>query len=178
MKYPFKVYQTQVDNHVFWIAECPSLKGCVGQGDTIDKAISELEENEAVWLDTASECGIEIPSVPIETVNEYSGKFTVSVSPSVHMTAASYARKENISLNQYINDAIVAQNTRYETVNYVATPIMETIETFKMLLSNSSCTINSKMFKVFVNDSFPHYNSIGVTTASKNASNMHSVGAQ
>ncbi len=173
MKYPFKVYQTQVENHVFWIAECPSLKGCVGQGDTIDKAISELEENETIWLETANECGIAIPSVPIETINEYSGKFTVRVSPSVHMAAANYARKENISLNQYINDAIVAQNARYETVNYVAPPIMETIETFKMLLSNSSCTFNSKMFKVPVCDLIPHYSNIGVTTVSKNANYSH-----
>ena len=169
MKYPFKVYQTQVEKHVFWVAECPCLKGCVGQGDTIDEAICELEENEAIWLETAIECGIEIPSVPIEPMNEYSGKFTVRVSPSVHMAAAIHAQKENISLNQYINDAIVAQNTRYETVGYVTTHVKEAIETFKMLLFNSSLTFSNGMAKVFVNNAFPNFGKLGAATNSQNA---------
>jgi len=130
MQYPYKVYRTQVEEHVFWVAECTCLKGCVGQGDTIEEALHELEENETVWLDTARECGIAIPTVPIETINEYSGKFTVRVSPSVHMAAAVCAQKENISLNQYVNDAIVAQNTKYETMNYIKThtKVLEPIE--------------------------------------------------
>ncbi len=177
MNYPFKVYQTQVENHVFWIAECRCLKGCVGQGDTIDEAISELEENETVWLETAKECGIDIPSIPIETIDEYSGKFTVRVSPLVHMAAASYAQKENISLNQYINDAIVAQNTRHETVDYIAAPVKKAIETFKMLLS-SSYTFKDEMFKVPVNDAFPHYSNSGGTTVSRNANYSLSVKTQ
>ena len=33
VKYPFVVFQTEVDGHVFWIAKSTYLKGCVGQGD-------------------------------------------------------------------------------------------------------------------------------------------------
>ena len=36
MRYGFNVYQMKVEDHVFWIAESKDLKGCVGQGDTID----------------------------------------------------------------------------------------------------------------------------------------------
>lgn len=61
MKYPFKVYEERVRRHTFWVVESLDLKGCVGQGDTLDDAIRELEENEAVWLETAKECGIQIP---------------------------------------------------------------------------------------------------------------------
>ena len=39
MRYPFTVYKTKVEEHIFWIAESPSLKGCVGQGETADDAI-------------------------------------------------------------------------------------------------------------------------------------------
>lgn len=177
MKYPFKVYQTHVEKHVFWIAECPCLKGCVGQGDTIDEAIRELEENETVWLETAVECGIEIPSIPIETMNEYSGKFTVRVAPSVHRAAAIYAQKESISLNQYINDAIVSQNARYEAVGYVAPQLKEAVETFKTLLFDSTPTFSNGFAKVSVDHAFPFLGKMGATTNSENAPYMIPAGA-
>ena len=58
MLYEFKAYQEKVDDHVFWVAESSCLKGCIGQGETYDKAIKELEDNEKVWLDTAKEFGL------------------------------------------------------------------------------------------------------------------------
>ena len=54
--------------------------------------------------------GITIPQIPIENASDYSGKMTLRISPTVHEQAAMYARREGISLNQYINDAVVAQN--------------------------------------------------------------------
>ena len=54
MLYPFQVYQTQVEDHKFLIARSASLKGCVGQGETSDEAISELAQNEQEWIDRKS----------------------------------------------------------------------------------------------------------------------------
>ena len=64
IKYPFKVFQNEVDVHVFWVTKSIMLKGCIGQGDDIEEAGSELEEKEEVWLETAKETGILIPDVP------------------------------------------------------------------------------------------------------------------
>ncbi|SDJ70761.1 Predicted nuclease of the RNAse H fold, HicB family [Lachnospiraceae bacterium G41] len=66
VKYPYVVLQTEVEGQVFWIAKSTYLKGCVGQGDEKAEAISELEENEKAWLETAAEIGMEIPEIPIE----------------------------------------------------------------------------------------------------------------
>ena len=110
IKYPFMVFQTEIEGHVFWVAKSSYLKGCVGQGDEQSEAISELEENERAWLETAHEAGIPIPEVPIEHIEEYSGKMTLRMAPFVHMQAAHLAAKEGISLNQYINNAVVSQN--------------------------------------------------------------------
>lgn len=175
MKYPFKVYQTQAEKHVFWVAECPCLKGCVGQGDTIDDAIQSLEENETVWLETAAECGIEIPSIPLESVNEYSGKFTVRVAPSVHKAAAFIAQKEGISLNQYVNDAIVSQNSRYDTVGYMAPQLKEAVEEFKELLFDSVPSSSHGSIKVSIPHVFPAFEKPGTTTNSKNDTFLHIV---
>ena len=60
IKYPFRVFQAEVEGHIFWIAKSNCLKGCVGQGDKQEEAISELEENEKAWLETAEELGMPI----------------------------------------------------------------------------------------------------------------------
>ena len=71
MTYPFIVYQAKVENHIFWVAEIPLLKGCVGQGDTAEEAVRELEINEVAWLDTAKEYGIAIPDIPLNPIDSY-----------------------------------------------------------------------------------------------------------
>lgn len=133
MRYPFTVYQTKVEDHIFWIAESPTLLGCVGQGETADDAIKELELNEEAWLETAKEYGIEIPEIPCEQINPFSGKFTVRVAPHVHKIAAELAKKQGISLNQYVNDAIVAQNSSIIAMDSVLPCVAEAISKVKML---------------------------------------------
>ena len=110
MKYPFHVFQTEVEGHVFWIAKSNYLKGCVGQGDEQEEAIKELAENEEAWLETAMSAGIDIPEIEPVSTDEYSGKMTLRMSPSVHQEASMIAKEEGISLNQYINDAVVFRN--------------------------------------------------------------------
>lgn len=138
MKYPFRVYQTQVEGHVFWIAECPTLKGCTGQGDTVDSALAELAANEQSWLELAEEYGLDIPAIPMEQINAYSGKLTLRVAPYVHQEAAELAKKQGVSLNQYINDAIVAQNTRISTIGYIVPEVKQAIRFVKELISAPS----------------------------------------
>ena len=110
MIYPFSVLQMESEGHVFWVAKSTYLKGCIGQGDTQDEAIQELKENEVAWVETAKETGIPIPEVPVEHINDYSGRLTLRIAPNVHQSAVFYAKQEGISLNQYINDAVVTQN--------------------------------------------------------------------
>lgn len=110
MKYEFKVYRMQVEQHLFWVAESKVLKGCVGQGDTSDEAIQELSANENEWLITAKEYGIPIPPETAQTENHFSGKMSLRMSRFVHEEAAKNAQEQGVSLNQYVNDAIVNYN--------------------------------------------------------------------
>jgi len=106
MIYPYKVSKVQNAEDVYWVAESKSLKGCIGQGQTDLEALRELEENEQAWLETAKECGILIPDVPIEQNGSYSGTFTVRITPKLHERAANAARDESISINQFVKTAI------------------------------------------------------------------------
>lgn len=69
LEYPFNVYLASSNGHTFWAAECPDLKGCVGQGETADEAISELRENAKIWMENAEEMGIPIPEVPVRDLD-------------------------------------------------------------------------------------------------------------
>jgi predicted RNase H-like HicB family nuclease len=37
----------------FWVVECPSLPGCVSQGETKDEALANIKEAIALWLEDA-----------------------------------------------------------------------------------------------------------------------------
>ena len=128
MKYPYSVYQAKVEDHIFWVAKVSSLPGCVGQGDTLEEALSELEINEKEWLETATLCGIDIPAIPVIEESLPSGKFTVRVSPSVHQIAADKAKEQGISLNQYVNDAIVSYNMQNNMMSMVSEQIRSAVE--------------------------------------------------
>lgn len=137
MKYPYTVYYTQVEDHKFWIAECKLLKGCVGQGETLQDAVEELESNEKEWLITANDFNIPIPEIPIKNEMDYSGKFTVRVSPYVHRIAAELAKEQGISLNQYINDAIISQNSAITTSDYIVPRVKEAVNRISMVMETS-----------------------------------------
>lgn len=107
MKYPYKTYQMNVEGHLFWVAESLTIEGCVGQGETDIEAIDELVKNEEVWLENAEDFGLTIPPVVPVTESSYSGKFTVRVSPFTHERVSNCAKEENISLNQFVNDALI-----------------------------------------------------------------------
>ena len=49
------------DDDGCWIADVPDLKYCSAHGDTPDEAVASIQEAVALWLETASECGLPIP---------------------------------------------------------------------------------------------------------------------
>lgn len=134
MKYGFNVYMMKVDDHEFWVAESKDLKGCVGQGDTIEEAVAELSVNEEEWLKTAAELNMRIPEVSVETMEAYSGKFVVRVSPVIHKDASECAKKQGISLNQYVNNAILTanvSNTTAEAINRKLNELVSEVRSIK-----------------------------------------------
>ncbi|SDM99978.1 type II toxin-antitoxin system HicB family antitoxin [Acetanaerobacterium elongatum] len=111
MNYAFQITPTQVDGQYYWSAESTVLKGCAAQGETLAEAIARLEVNEREWLSSAQKHGIPIPEqgAPPE---EYNGKLTIRLSKTLHRQLMRYAERENITVNQFISDA-VAQRIGY-----------------------------------------------------------------
>jgi predicted RNase H-like HicB family nuclease len=45
----------------YWVAECPSLPGCVSQGKTKAEAIANIREAIQGWIETATAHGQNVP---------------------------------------------------------------------------------------------------------------------
>ena len=130
MKYNFKVSQELVEGKPYWIARCLDVDTIVGQGNTPEEAIAELEENENTWLEFAPEMGLEIPEAKIVTPRKkYSGRFALRISPVMHEVAASHAKDQAVSLNQYVSDAISYYNGALDAIEKKAAFISNSIMT-------------------------------------------------
>jgi len=51
----------------YWVAECPSLPGCVSQGRTKDEALANIREAVALYIETLREDNLPVPPEKFET---------------------------------------------------------------------------------------------------------------
>ena len=52
----------------YWVAECPSLPGCVSQGETKESAISNIKEAIDLYIEVLMEDDIPVPEERFETL--------------------------------------------------------------------------------------------------------------
>ncbi len=45
----------------YWVAECPSLPGCISQGKAKSEAIANIKEAIACYIDALQEDGLPVP---------------------------------------------------------------------------------------------------------------------
>ena len=96
--------------HVFWsdedegfIAIAPDLRGCSAYGETEVVALAELDNAIEAWIDAARAVGNDVPAPSQPALRkEYSGKLLVRMPQSLHKDLAIAARREDVSLNQFI----------------------------------------------------------------------------
>ncbi|MGH9051624.1 MAG: toxin-antitoxin system HicB family antitoxin [Acidimicrobiia bacterium] len=89
------------DGSVF--ARIVELPGCMTEGETEEEAVRNLREALGLWLDSELAQGHPIPRPESK---RYSGTFTVRTSPWLHRLATEAARRENVSLNEFVNEAV------------------------------------------------------------------------
>ncbi len=83
-----------------YVVEIEDLPGCYSQGETVEEAIEMIEEARRLWLEVAYEDGLDIPEPRGE--QEYSGKFFIRAPKSLHRKLDQMAKREGVSLNQYL----------------------------------------------------------------------------
>lgn len=100
MSLPYKVEILQNSDGSYF-GKIVELEGCMTEADSIPDLLQMLEDAKKSWLKIALEDDIKIPE-PMEQSREYSGQFNLRIPKSLHRDLVSTAKKEEISLNQYI----------------------------------------------------------------------------
>jgi predicted RNase H-like HicB family nuclease len=52
----------------FWVAECPSLPGCVSQGTTREEAVENVREAIRLYVEVLREDGLPVPEERFEAI--------------------------------------------------------------------------------------------------------------
>ena len=99
MKLPYTRKLIKEDDGTYYIA-IEELPGCASMGDTIEEAMEMIKDAMRGWLESNIARGLEIP-IP-EVMKEYSGRFVLRLPISLHRRLANEAKKEGVSLNQYV----------------------------------------------------------------------------
>ena len=104
-KYPFNIAWSEEDQA--YLATCPAFPGLSAFGDTEEEAITEAKVALGAMIKACRKKQIPLPEP--RTVETYSGQTRLRLSKSLHRQAVALAEAEEVSLNQYIVDAVAAK---------------------------------------------------------------------
>ena len=99
-KYPLQVRALSDAEGGGYLATVLDLPGCIGDGETETEAIADARAAIDAWIKVAEEFGDLIPKP--SQLDQYSGKFVIRIPKSLHMRVAELARREGVSLNQFV----------------------------------------------------------------------------
>ena len=125
---PYKIIleREELDEETWFIAYAQELGkyACYGQGDTPEEALKSFKEEKEAFIEYLYIEKKNIPE-PDNTLEKFSGTFTVRTSPVIHANLVSQAQKMNISLNLYLNQILSAAVERKDFENQVFNKISE-----------------------------------------------------
>ena len=102
MKLPYNyiVQPIKDESGEYFYGKGLELDGCQSTGKTFEEAYENLREAMEGWIETKLENGFDVP-LPI-TQENCSGKFIIRIPKSLHYKLSIEAKREGISLNQYV----------------------------------------------------------------------------
>ncbi len=95
-----------------YVITFPDLPGCLTQVERLEDVGAAAEEARTLWIETAYEQGLEIP-LPTSP-DDFSGRFNVRLPRSLHRQLTQNAKREGISLNQYVIYLLTLRNAQHE----------------------------------------------------------------
>lgn len=99
LNYEIKIRQLAGEEGGGWFAEIPLLPGCMSDGETVEDAITNVDNAKKCWVETCLELGRDIPE---PTTDDFSGQLRLRMPKSLHRALSEKAKAENVSLNQLI----------------------------------------------------------------------------
>lgn len=109
-----------------FLASIPDLPGCMSSGETAESALQGLQQAKELWFEGRLESGEPIPEPSDE--GEYSGKFVLRLPRSLHRELDLAARRDGISLNQYILRLLAERHQLSQVQGMIRTLVREPSE--------------------------------------------------
>jgi len=104
LKYPIEI----VEEEDGVVATIPDLPGCASFGDTIGEAVQNVNVTKELWIKGRIESGQAVPEP--SNLDEFSGKFVLRIPRVLHKSLDREARRQGVSLNQYILHLLSERN--------------------------------------------------------------------
>jgi len=95
-----------------YTAVVPDLPGCLTCAETLSELWEMVEDAKRTWLEFSLQEGLPIPEPGPVVEETYSGKFTVRLPRSLHRRVAERARRERVSINQFVNMVLAEAVTK------------------------------------------------------------------
>jgi antitoxin HicB len=106
LPYHITLVQDGEDSGGKWIAAAEELPDCTSRGETAEEAIAGLKEAMTAWISAALKQGRDIPEP--RSTKSHSGRLLLRMPRSLHAALTKAAERENVSLNQFITDALAS----------------------------------------------------------------------
>lgn len=105
LNYPYTIEEEKEKGKTVYVAEIPDLPGCGAHGYSLKEVVKNLEKAKIFWIEESYKRNLPIP----EPSNEYSGRILLRIPPALHGRLNKKARKEGVSLNQFIRNQLEAK---------------------------------------------------------------------
>ena len=100
LPYSYTIETEKENNDEYYVIKVNELPGCISCGENIDKAFENIKDAMLGWISVCIESGNKVP-----TPDNFSGKFSVRIPPTLHKELVIKANKEGVSLNQLATTA-------------------------------------------------------------------------
>ena len=106
-----------------YFARIEDLPGCSTEGDSLADALEMIEDAKELWIETAVERGLKVPMPSHE--REYNGRILLRIPPSFHEALVHSARREGVSLNQYLVYALAQGSCVLDMTRVIRTVVKD-----------------------------------------------------
>lgn len=96
-------------------------------GDTITEAHEMIQDVMEAWMGYCLDEQIQIPEPEEETLDDYSGKFVVRITPTLHKKLAEGAKKHGVSMNHYTSELLSERCTLIENYEKLYSQLLKAI---------------------------------------------------
>jgi len=117
LRYPVEIIPIPEEEGGGYMARMPQFgDAIIGDGDTPEEALADLEEFKKERFRDFLEAGKPIPEPEKE---EYSGRFVVRIPKYLHRALAEEAKKNGVSLNQFVTSLLAQAISNYKAIFYL-----------------------------------------------------------